>query len=59
NSKIVSEITPMLNPTLHFKVGNFRSLPYRKITNPDVVGLIGSSTFHVDFSMEPAGLAIM
>ncbi|WP_294117270.1 BREX-1 system adenine-specific DNA-methyltransferase PglX, partial [Thiolapillus sp.] len=43
NSKIVSEITPMLNPTLHFKVGNFRSLPYRKITNPDVVGLIKSS----------------
>ncbi|WP_151817453.1 BREX-1 system adenine-specific DNA-methyltransferase PglX [Acinetobacter ursingii] len=28
NSKIVSELALILNPTLHFKVGNFRSLPF-------------------------------
>lgn len=28
NSKITSCLVPVLNPTLHFKVGNFRSLPF-------------------------------
>lgn len=32
NSKITSFLTPIINPTLHFKVGNFRSLPF----NPDI-----------------------
>lgn len=31
NSKIVSELALILNPTLHFKVGNFRSLPFNPV----------------------------
>lgn len=30
NSKLVSNLTSILNPTLHFKVGNLRSLPHLK-----------------------------
>lgn len=28
NSNVVDFLTPILNPTLHFKVGNFRALPF-------------------------------
>jgi hypothetical protein len=34
NSKIVSYVRPLLNPTLHFKPGNFLDLPF-KIVNID------------------------
>ena len=40
NSKVAGSSAPMLNPTLHFKVGNFRSLPYRQVSNSDVEHLI-------------------
>ena len=31
NSKIVDYLTPILNPTLHFKVGNYRALPFKRV----------------------------
>ena len=40
NSSIVDYLTPILNPTLHFKVGNFRSLPFDEIQNKSVTELI-------------------
>ena len=30
NSKIANEVRPILNPTVHFKPGNFLSLPFKK-----------------------------
>lgn len=40
NSKIASAVAPMLNPTLHFKVGNFRSLPYKDVVSNGVSRLV-------------------
>jgi type II restriction/modification system DNA methylase subunit YeeA len=43
NSNIVSKLTPVLNPTLHFKVGNLRALPaYIVETQPTVQLIINS-----------------
>ncbi|SDB01706.1 hypothetical protein SAMN02927930_00015 [Pseudidiomarina indica] len=36
NSCVVKYLTPIINPTLHFKVGNFRALPYVR-AHADVV----------------------
>lgn len=43
NSKVVSYLVPVLNPTLHFKVGNFRSLPYKYIVNEKVENAVSLS----------------
>ncbi|WP_170339700.1 BREX-1 system adenine-specific DNA-methyltransferase PglX [Ruegeria arenilitoris] len=43
NSKISGAAAPMLNPTLHFKVGNFRSLPYFPVEAGKVEQLIAFS----------------
>jgi type II restriction/modification system DNA methylase subunit YeeA len=40
NSAIVKYLTPILNPTFHFKVGNFRSLPFIAVDNSSVERLI-------------------
>ena len=37
NSKIVSRISKLLNPTIHFKPGNVSSLPFYKLNNVDIV----------------------
>lgn len=34
NSKLVSEVRTILNPTIHFKPGNFLQLPFRKCNIP-------------------------
>ena len=33
NSAVVDHLSSLLNPTLHFKVGNFKALPYTKLRN--------------------------
>jgi type II restriction/modification system DNA methylase subunit YeeA len=43
NSAIAGAVAPMLNPTLHFKVGNFRSLPYEPVTSIGARRLIAIS----------------
>jgi len=43
NSKVVSFLTPILNPTLHFKVGNFRALPFAPKVKADCSNLINQS----------------
>lgn len=37
NSKIVAEVRTILNPTIHFKPGNFLQLPFRKCNIPDSI----------------------
>lgn len=37
NSKIVSEVRTILNPTIHFKPGNFLQLPFRKCNIPESI----------------------
>lgn len=36
NSKIVQEWTKILNPTISFKVGNFRNLPFKEISDQKI-----------------------
>lgn len=43
NSKIAGSAAPMLNPTLHFKVGNFRALPYKSVGTSGVKRLVSLS----------------
>ncbi len=40
NSTIVKHLTPILNPTLHFKVGNFRALPFLESIDSNPQALI-------------------
>jgi hypothetical protein len=40
NCKIVDVITKLLNPTIHFKVGNFRNIPFTKIINSEINELV-------------------
>jgi len=48
NSSITGYLTPILNPTLHFKVGNFRALPYKKVSNPEASKIISKSQLDWD-----------
>ena len=45
NSSVVRHLTPILNPTFHFKVGNFRSLPFLEgvCVNPEELVQISKS----------------
>lgn len=40
NSCIPEYIRPLLNPTIHFKPGNFLNLPYKRINNPRISELV-------------------
>ena len=40
NSCIPEYIRPLLNPTIHFKPGNFLNLPYKRINNPRIPELV-------------------
>ena len=40
NSKVANFMTSMINPTLHFKVGNFRTLPYKLVEEDNSQKLI-------------------
>ncbi|OQK16213.1 hypothetical protein AU255_14025 [Methyloprofundus sedimenti] len=40
NSNVVDFITPIINPTLHFKVGNFRALPFNSVIKVECNDLI-------------------
>jgi hypothetical protein len=48
NSRISGAVAPMLNPTLHFKVGNFRSLPYKPVGSSGARRLIDTSKLDWD-----------
>lgn len=50
NSKIVSRLTSVLNPTLHFKVGNLRALPAFRIETQPTVQLIANSLLNISKS---------
>ena len=43
NSCIPEYIRPLLNPTIHFKPGNFLNLPYKRINNPRISELVGQN----------------
>ena len=40
NSCIPEYIRPLLNPTIHFKPGNFLNLPYKRVNNPRISELV-------------------
>ena len=40
NTKVVNEWANILNPTMHFKIGNFQMLPYRRIQSERVTALV-------------------
>lgn len=40
NTSIVRKLSGLLNPTIHFKPGDFNSLPYREIHNDQIVSLV-------------------